>query len=64
MAASEKDLAMDNDTLMFAAIFLISITLICAGVVMVALNRVGSTSKSRAQKRRSGYTHRAFKDVM
>ena len=54
---------MDNDTMIFAAIFLISITLICAGVVMVALNRVGSTSKG-PQRRRSGYAHRAFKDVM
>ena len=55
---------MDNDTLMFAAIFLISITVICAGVVAVALNRVGHTSKGRLQKRRTGYPHRAFKDVM
>ncbi len=55
---------MNNDTLMFAAIFLVSITVICAGVVMVALNRVGGTPKARAQKRRSGHAHRAFKDVM
>lgn len=55
---------MNNDTLMFAAIFLIAITVICAGVVMVALNRIGSTSKARRQKRRTGYSHRAFKDVM
>ena len=55
---------MNNDALMFAAIFLISITVICAGVVMVALNRVGHTSRARLQKRRTGYPHRAFKDVM
>ena len=55
---------MDNDTLMFAAIFLVAITVICSGVVMVALNRVGSASKARLQKRRTGYAHRAFKDVM
>jgi len=55
---------MDNDTLMFAAIFLVAITVICAGVVMVALNRVGSSSKARRQKRKTGYAHRAFKDVM
>jgi hypothetical protein len=54
---------MDNDTLMFAAVFLVSITVICAGVVMVALNRIGHTSKARLQKRRAGY-RRAFKDVM
>ena len=34
------------------------------GVVAVALNRVGHTSKGRLQKRRTGYAHRAFKDVM
>ena len=44
---------MDNDTLMFAAIFLVAIVVICAGVVVVALNRVGSPSKARLQKRRS-----------
>ena len=54
---------MDNDTLMFAAMFLLAITVICAGVVMVALNRVGHTSK-RLQKRKTRYAHRAFKDVM
>lgn len=55
---------MNNDMLMFAAIFVISITVICAGVVMVALNQVGSGSKGRLQKRRTGYGRRAFKDVM
>jgi hypothetical protein len=55
---------MDNDTLMFAAIFLVSITIICAGVVAVALNRVGGQSRARLKKRRTGYAHRAFKDVM
>ena len=55
---------MDNDTLMFAAIFLVSITVISAGVVAVALNRVGHTSKVGFQKRRTRYPHRAFKDVM
>jgi len=55
---------MNSDMLMFAVVFVVAITVVCAGVVMVALNRVGNTSKARAQKRRSGYTHRAFKDVM
>ena len=55
---------MDNDTLMFAAIFLVSITVICAGVVVVALNRIGGPSKPRPHKRKTGYPHRAFKDVM
>ncbi len=56
---------MNNETLMFAAIFLVSIIVICAGVVMVALNRVGSTT-SATRKRRVNYraSHRAFKDVM
>ena len=64
MLPLQRGTAMANDTLMFAAIFLISIAVICAGVVMVALNRVGAPSRARALKRRSGYTHRAFKDVM
>jgi NhaP-type Na+/H+ or K+/H+ antiporter len=55
---------MENDTLMFAAIFLVAISVICAGVVMVAMNRVGHASKARLQKRRTGYTHRSFKDVV
>lgn len=55
---------MENETLMFAAIFLVTITVICAGVVAVALNRVGHTSKGRLQKRKTAYAHRAFKDVM
>ena len=57
---------MDNDTLMFAAIFLVAIIVICAGVVAVAFNRIGSTSKA-LKKRRPNYrapAHRAFKDVM
>jgi len=64
VAAEERDSAMNSDMLMFAVVFVVAITVVCAGVVMVALNRVGNTSKARAQKRRSGYTHRAFKDVM
>jgi hypothetical protein len=57
---------MDNDTLMFAAIFLVSIVVICAGVVAVAFNRIGSKSKA-LKKRRPNYraaAHRSFKDVM
>jgi hypothetical protein len=57
---------MDSDTLMFAAIFMVAIVVICAGVVVVALNRIGSTSKA-LKKRRPNYrapAHRAFKDVM
>lgn len=55
---------MNDNTLMFAAIFLVSITVICAGVVAVAFNRVGTGSKGRVPKRRTRYAHRAFKDVM
>jgi hypothetical protein len=57
---------MENDTLMFAAIFLVAIVVICAGVVTVAFSRIGSTSKA-LKKRRPNYhapTHRTFKDVM
>ncbi len=57
---------MDNDTLMFAAIFLVAIVVVCAGVVTVAFNRIGSTSKV-LKRRRPNYrapAHRGFKDVM
>ena len=57
---------MGSDTLMFAAIFLIAIVVICAGVVMVALNRVGSSSRARRRHKASyrAPTHRTFKDVV
>jgi hypothetical protein len=58
---------MNNDALMFAAIFIVVITVICAGVVMVALNRIASASNVRARRRKHGYrppAHRAFKDVV
>ena len=58
---------MNNDALMFAVIFIVATTLICAGVVMVAVNRVGSASYARSRRRKSGYrppAHRAFKDVV
>lgn len=56
---------MDNDALMFVAIFVIATTVICAGVVMVAFNRIGS-SGARSRKRKTGYrsSQRALKDVM
>jgi len=58
---------MNNDTLMFVAAFIVAITVICAGVVMAALNRIGSTSNVRTRRRKPGYrppAHRAFKDVV
>jgi hypothetical protein len=58
---------MNNDALMFAVIFIVATTLICAGVVMVALNRVRDAANVRSRKRKSRYrpgTQRAFKDVI
>ena len=57
---------MNNDALMFVLIFIIATTLICAGVVMVALNRIGSASNFRPRKRgyRATVAHRAYKDVL
>jgi FlaG/FlaF family flagellin (archaellin) len=58
---------MNNDVLVFAVIFIIAITVICAGVVMAALNRVSGTANARRRRRKSGYrppAHRAFKDVV
>jgi|HubBroStandDraft_2_1064218.scaffolds.fasta_scaffold234981_2 hypothetical protein len=58
---------MNNDVLVFAVIFTVAITVICAGVIMVALNRVGATANARPRRRKSGYrppAHRAFKDVV
>ncbi|HEY1898034.1 MAG TPA: hypothetical protein VGG62_17275 [Terracidiphilus sp.] len=59
---------MNNDALMFAVIFIVATTLICAGVVMVALNRVRDAANVRPRKRGNRYrpaaAHRAFKDVV
>jgi hypothetical protein len=57
---------MNNDALMFAVIFIVATTLICAGVVMVALNRIGSAAKFRPRKGgyRTAAAHRAYKDVI
>jgi len=58
---------MNNDVLVFAVIFIVAITLICAGVVMVALNQVDAAANVRLRRRKSGYrppAHRAFKDVV
>jgi hypothetical protein len=58
---------MNNDALMFAVIFIVATTLICAGVVMVAFNRVGSAANFRPRKRgnyRPVAAHRASKDVI
>jgi hypothetical protein len=58
---------MNNDAMIFALVFIAAITVICSGVVFVALNRV-SRSGVRAHRRKSTYrsatAHRAFKDVM
>ncbi len=68
MAASERETAMNNDGLMFAVIFIVATTLICAGVVMVALNRVRDAANVRPHRRGSRYrpaaAHRAYKDVI
>jgi hypothetical protein len=58
---------MNNDALMFAVIFIVATTLICAGVVMVALNRIRDASNVRRRKRRSyrpAAAHRVYKDVI
>ena len=58
---------MNNDAMMYALVFIAAITVICCGVVFVALNRV-SKSSDRSHRRRNGYrpatVHRTFKDVM
>jgi type IV secretory pathway TrbD component len=68
VAASERETAMNNDALMFAVIFIVATTLICAGVVMVALNRVRDAANVRPRKRGNRYrpaaSHRAYKDVI
>ena len=58
---------MNSDVLMFAVIFIVATMLICAGVVMMALNRVGSAANIRRRKRghfRPAAAHRAYKDVI
>jgi hypothetical protein len=51
---------------MFAVIFTVATTLICAGVVMVGLTRIGSAANFRPRKRgyRTAAAHRAYKDVV
>jgi hypothetical protein len=59
---------MNDDVLMFAAIFIVAVVAICGGVFLVTLNRVGISSRARPRRRKSGYrsavAHRAFKDVL
>ena len=59
---------MNNDLLMFAAIFIVAISVLCGGVFLVMLNRIGSSSRMRLRKRKTGYrsavAHRTFKDVV
>jgi hypothetical protein len=58
---------MNNDALMFAVIFIVATTLICAGVVMVGLTRIGSAANFRPRKRgnyRPASARRAYKDVI
>jgi hypothetical protein len=59
---------MNNDLLMFAAIFIVAISVLCGGVFLVMVNRIGTSSRTRLRKRKTGYrpavSHRAFKDVM
>jgi hypothetical protein len=56
---------MDNDVLVFAALFIIAVIGVSSGAVMLTFNRISSTS-SRARKRRAIHhtAHRAFKDVL
>jgi hypothetical protein len=57
-----------NDAvMMFEVIFIIVTVLVCAGVVMIALNRIGSAANLRRRKRgsyRPAAAHRAYKDVI
>ena len=59
---------MNNDAMMFAVIFIVATTLVCAGVVMIALNRIGKAANFRPRKLGSRYrpaaAHRAYKDVI
>jgi hypothetical protein len=69
VAASERKIAMNNNyaLMMFEVIFIIVTVLICAGVVMIALNRIGSAATLRRRKRgsyRPATAHRAYKDVI
>ena len=68
VAASERGPAMDDSALMYAAVFLVGVALICGMMFLLILHRVSSTSEARRRRRKSSrraaMSHRAFKDVM
>jgi hypothetical protein len=67
-AAFGKGPAMDDSALVYAAVFLVGVALICGMLFLLILHRVSSTSEARRRRRKSSRraaaAHRAFKDVL
>jgi len=59
---------MDDNAIVFAAVFMVGVALICGMMFLLILHRVSSTSEARRRRRKSSrrsvMAHRAFKDVM
>jgi hypothetical protein len=59
---------MDDNALVFAAVFMVGVALICGMMFLLILHRVSSTSEARRRRRKSSrravMAHRAFKDVI
>ena len=59
---------MDDNALVFAAVFLVGVALICGMMFLLIVHRVSATSEARRMRRKSSrraaMARRAFKDVM
>ena len=68
IAAFRKGPAMDDSAMVFAAVFLVGVALLCGLLFLWMLHRISTTSEARRNRRKSSrraaMSHRAFKDVM
>jgi hypothetical protein len=68
IAALEREPAMGDSALVYAAVFLVGVALICGMMFLLILHRVSSTSEARRRRRKSSrraaMAHRTYKDVV
>jgi uncharacterized membrane protein YciS (DUF1049 family) len=59
---------MDDSAMVYAAVFLVGVALVCGLMFLLILHRVSSASEARRMRRKSSrravLARRAFKDVM
>lgn len=59
---------MDENALVFAAVFLVGVALICGMLFLLMLHRISTASEARRRRRKSSrraaMARRAFKDVL